>query len=90
MSRLAGVEQNGDEHVAHDIDAGTSASDDPVYGHDEGNGGKDDLFRQTGSGEDERQHNLTASGMPATPAPAMIEATTITSCVDNGRSYPSA
>jgi len=26
------VEQNGDEHVAHEVDAGAHAGDDPFYG----------------------------------------------------------
>ncbi len=46
--RLPGVEQDGHEHVAHDVHAGTGAGDDPIHSHDEGDGGEDDLIRQTG------------------------------------------
>jgi len=50
---LSDVEEDGDEHVAHDVHAGASTGDDPIHSRDEGDGGEDDLNRQTGDGQPE-------------------------------------
>src|SRR5262245_24821501 len=51
------IEEDGDQHVAQDVDAGAGSGDDPIYGHDEWNGRTDDVRRQACSGENERQYD---------------------------------
>ena len=40
------IEEDGDQHVAHDVHARASSGDDPIHRHDEWNGRDDDLIRQ--------------------------------------------
>ena len=59
---LSDIEQDGDEHIAEDIHARAGAGDDPIHGHDEGNGRNDDLFREARGGQHERQDNQPGFG----------------------------
>ncbi len=40
------IEEDGDQHVAHDVHARAGSGDDPIHRHDEWNGRDDDLIRQ--------------------------------------------
>ena len=68
------IEEDGDQHVAEDVDARAGWGDDRIHCHDEWNGR---TIEAASRAEDERRPDHPRFRMPATPAPAIIDAATI-------------